>query len=163
MTHDAPTSVTDDPAAVLATLWRAVAPRMSGLPICNPALEVQTTAFRRHGPWTVGVVVTPWFMNVVAIPDATQPLPPPGAATAVALPGGTVDATVADLDGIGRFAAASLFSPMDEFNDPAVTQAVAEAALDTLFQAPDETAPSTATSASRRNLLFGLGARKPPP
>jgi [NiFe] hydrogenase assembly HybE family chaperone len=157
MTHDAPTL--DDPAVALATLWHAVAPRMSGLPIFNPALELQTTAFRRHGPWTVGIVVTPWFMNVVAIPDQVLHLPPPGGAAVVPLPGGDVGATVADLDGFGRFAAASLFSPMDEFTDPAVTQAVAEAALEALFRAADE----AAAPASRRDLLFGLGAGKPGP
>jgi [NiFe] hydrogenase assembly HybE family chaperone len=65
----------DDLASRLAAIWKAIAPRMADLPIYNLKLTVQTTEFRTHGPWTVGVVVTPWFMNVVAVPDDPAVLP----------------------------------------------------------------------------------------
>jgi [NiFe] hydrogenase assembly HybE family chaperone len=126
---------------------------MADLPIYNPKLAVQATEFHRHGPWSVGVVVTPWFMNVVAVPDDPALLPSPGATVTLALPIGEIEAIVADLDGFGGFAAASLFSPMDAFDDPAVTAATAQAALAALFQSADE--PPRAPSLDRRRLFFG--------
>jgi [NiFe] hydrogenase assembly HybE family chaperone len=140
---------TGDPAPRLAALWQAVALRMVDLPIYNPKLTVQTTEFRRHGAWTVGVAVTPWFMNVVAIPDDPAAVPLPGASVTIALPGGEIDAVVSDLDGFGRIACASLFSPMHEFDDPAVTGITAVAALNALFGVRDEPA------LDRRRLFFG--------
>jgi [NiFe] hydrogenase assembly HybE family chaperone len=143
----------DDLASRLAAIWKAIAPRMADLPIYNLKLTVQTTEFRTHGPWTVGVVVTPWFMNVVAVPDDPAVLPSAGATVTIALPGGGIDAIVADLDGFGRLACASLFSPMDAFDDPAVTDATARAALAALFQ-PEHAAPCPPTL-DRRRLFLG--------
>ncbi len=140
-----------DPAPRLAALWQAIAPRMADLPIYNPKLIVQTTEFRRHGPWTVGVAVTPWFMNVVAIPDDPSALPAPGGSVAISLPSGEIEAIVSDLDGFGRIASASLFSPMDAFDDPAVTGVTALAALNALFGIEEEPAPAL----DRRRLFFG--------
>ncbi len=140
-----------DPAPRLAALWQAIAPHMADLPIYNPKLTVQMTEFRRHGPWTVGVAVTPWFMNVVAIPDDPAAVPLPGGSVAIALPGAEIEATVSDLDGFGRIASASLFSPMDVFDDPAVTGVTALAALNALFGLQDEPAPAL----DRRRLFFG--------
>jgi [NiFe] hydrogenase assembly HybE family chaperone len=150
MTHDG-SPVGIDPAPRLAALWQAIAPRMADLPIYNPKLTVQTTDFRRHGTWTVGIGVTPWFMNVVAIPDDPATLPAPGGTMAIALPGCEIEAIVSDLDGFGRIACASLFSPMDAFDDPAVTAATAMAALNALFGVANAPAPAL----DRRRLFFG--------
>jgi [NiFe] hydrogenase assembly HybE family chaperone len=136
----------------MVALWQAVLPRMAGLPICNPALDVQATRFVEHAPWCIGVVVTPWCMNVVAVPDDAAALPPPGTTITLALPAGDVAATVSALAGFGLLASASLFSPMEEFNDPAVALSVAEAALAALF---DADAPS---NLDRRALLRGRRA-----
>jgi [NiFe] hydrogenase assembly HybE family chaperone len=144
-------SVVVDPAPRLVALWQAVALRMADLPIYNPKLTVQTTEFRRHGSWTVGVAVTPWFMNVVAIPDDPSAVALPGASVTIALPSGDIDAVVSDLDGFGRIACASLFSPMDAFDDPAVTGMTAVAALDALFGVQD----APASTLDRRRLFFG--------
>jgi [NiFe] hydrogenase assembly HybE family chaperone len=143
--------VSCDPGQRLAALWLAVAPRMADLPIYNPKLNVQATEFRRHGSWTIGVVVTPWFMNVVAIPDDPAVLPGPGGKLTIALPGAEIEAIVAELDGFGRMACASLFSPMDAFDDPAVAGVTALAALDALFGSEDGAAPPL----DRRRLFFG--------
>ena len=150
-----PTAVSDDPAPRLAALWHAVATRMVDLPIYNPKLTVQTTEFRRHGRWTVGVAVTPWFMNVVAIPDDPAAVPLPGASVTIDLPGGKIEAIVCDFDGFGRLACASLFSPMDAFDDPAVTGITALAAFDALFGLKDE----PASPLDRRRLFFGTASR----
>ena len=136
--------------------WLAVSPRMATLPVYNPALQVQVTTFRRSGNWRAGVVVTPWFMNVIAVHDGPAVLPLPGLPVIIALPAGEIDATVGELPGYGRFAAASLFSPMDRFDDPEVTLSVANTALETLF-APE--APQSRTGIDRRSLLRGSLSR----
>jgi [NiFe] hydrogenase assembly HybE family chaperone len=141
----------EDPGPALLAAWQAVAVRMADLPVYNAKLELQTTRFLRHGAWSVGIVVTPWFMNVIAVPDAAVTLPASGSPLVLSLPAGEVEAIVADLDGFGRLAAASLFSPMDVFDDPAATRAVAEAALGALFGAGDTGTPAL----DRRGLLFG--------
>lgn len=154
-----------DPGVRLVALWREVALRMADLPIVNPRLAVAATAFERCGAYRIGVVTTPWFMNAVAVPDDPAALPGPGLAVEVPLPEGVMDATVAELDGFGRFAAASLFSPMDDFGDPNEARGVAEAALAALLAPPAEPAPpkppaAFAKAVDRRALLFG---RRPEP
>jgi [NiFe] hydrogenase assembly HybE family chaperone len=151
-------TASEELASRLASVWQAVAVRMANLPVYNPKLTVQTTAFRRYDPWSVGVIVTPWFMNVVAVPDDPAALPPSGATVTVKLPAGPIEAIASDLDGFGRLAAASLFSPMDAFDDPAVTAATAQAALAALFQ-PAEEPPRAPVLDRRRLFLGGASAR----
>lgn len=141
-----------DPGPRLAALWQAVVPRMADLPIFNGRLDVHATRFRRHGDWRVGVVVTPWFMNVIAVPDNAAALPPLGSVLRLDMPVGLIDAVSAALDGFGGFASASLFSPMDGFDDPVIARGVAEAALDALFEPP---APPPPKQVGRRALFGG--------
>jgi [NiFe] hydrogenase assembly HybE family chaperone len=143
---------TDPLGAQLLGCWRAVGDRMASLPIFNPTLEFQTTAFRRSGEWRVGVVTTPWFMNVVAVPDRPELVPTPGATIVLQLPGEAIEATAGELAGFGCYAAASLFSPMDDFVDPETTAAVAAAALEALFRAQT---PAETPKIERRQVLFG--------
>lgn len=148
-----------DPGPALAALWRAVAGRMADLPVYNPRLDVRATRFRRCGDWRVGVVVTPWFMNAVAVPDRPEALPAPGSTVEVPLPEGVMDAVVAALDGFGPVALASLFSPMDDFDAAETAFAVAEAALDELLRPPP--AP-LAAPVDRRGVLFGFARERHP-
>ena len=129
-----------DIPARLEACYRAVAAGpMAGLPICNPRLGVAALGFRRVGERAVGIVVTPWFMNVVAayLPQvATIPPADVGASVKLALPAGVIDLIVGELSGFGRVDAASLFSPCHEFADMAAARAVAEGALGALFEPP---------------------------
>lgn len=163
----------------LAEIYAGIAERsMRDLPVYNPALGVEAVGFRAEAERVVGIVVTPWFMNlvVVAAPGGPDlPARPVGSAIEHRFPGGDFGFTVGALDGFGRLDSASLFSPMFEFDDPAVVRAVAEAALAEILTAPTpavETETTAATSAEaagpaadpaidRRALLFGRrgGAR----
>jgi [NiFe] hydrogenase assembly HybE family chaperone len=144
--------------ARLADVWRAVAGRMACLPIYNPALEVQVTDLRRVGGWRFAVVVTPWFMNLVALPETTVSLPADGDKLTLDLPAGPVELTIASDDRLGRYGAASLFSPMDDFADPEATWATAVACLDQLCAFPaDGNEPLSRPVDRRRLLRFGLG------
>jgi [NiFe] hydrogenase assembly HybE family chaperone len=142
-------------AELEALFTRIAATRMAGIPILHPRLRVQAVGFEPEGDGAAGVLVTPWFMNLVWLP----PLPPPDAA-ALAI-GATRERRIgrecfpfigAHEDGFGAFEACSLFSPMGEFSDHEAAIATAGAVLDELRR-PEPSAP--VPSASRRSLLFG--------
>lgn len=161
MNADAPLSDLDDEKLVdrLEGFWRAADGRMSGLPVHNPALAVMVTPVRRFGRFRFAAVVTPWCMNVVAIPDPGIKLPPDGVTLRLELPAGDVDFVVASMDDGDRYGTASLFSPMDEFDDQMTAEEVALGALDELLRdaEPSETEPLAVSLDRRRLLGFGRG------
>ncbi len=56
-----------DPSARLVAAFEAAAVRMRGLPIVNPALAVEAVGFAPwEGHW-LGVMVTPWFINLTLL------------------------------------------------------------------------------------------------
>lgn len=171
-------------AAELEACFRRIADtRMAGLPFLHPGLAVQAVGFAPEpdAPAVLaGVLVTPWFMNLVRLP--VRALDGGAGAAAGWLAVGAkasrpVGALALDFiggreDGLGVFESASLFSPMQAFADQAAAVVAAQAALEHLRQptAPvAATAPSPATAAasaapepppSRRGFLFGR-ARPP--
>ncbi len=147
--------------ARLAAAYRAIAERTRDLPIYHHALTVEAVGFRAHEGVALGVIVTPWFMNLVAVDLPGGPrrdLPPLGTTARRSLPAGVIDFTVSEIAGIGRVDSASLFSPMFAFADPAVARATAEAALAAVLEPDVAPLPSPPTVPGRRGLLFG-GAR----
>jgi len=140
----------------LAGLYRAIgAGAMRDVPILNPALAVEAVGFRPHWGWVAGVMVTPWFMNLVLaeVPDgAALPAIGAGETWQAPFPVGEIAVTVGALDGFGRLDCASLFSPMQAFPDPETARAVALSAIETVFTAPAQ-APR-----DRRSVLFGQKA-----
>lgn len=132
--------------------------RMADVPILNHALSVkalgfQKVAFGNHS-MTIGALITPWFLNLIAISDDEADLATHGQAVtetvALGLPGGAFDFLVSDEPALGRYAACSLFSPMFEFKDQETVIAVAEASLaevlnsETAHEAGDEEAAISA-------------------
>jgi len=150
-----------------ATFRHIAATRMAGLPILHPRLHVQAVDFAPveagvgTGEW-VGVLVTPWFMNLVRLPaapvvarakggrerPATDTLPAPGQAADLAIGGWTFRFLGHEEPGCGRFAAASLVSPMHGFEDQPAAIATARALLERLRPPP-----------ARRAFLLGRGDR----
>ena len=126
-----------DPSPRFEAAFRAAAARMAGLPIVNPALAVEAVGFVPwEGCW-LGVVVAPWFMNVVLAPQdpaAWQPLPQ-GAKRRYHFASGAYDFIGARDDIAGEFLACSLFSPMEMFGDQPTAVLTAKLALDALFDA----------------------------
>ncbi|MBI5132779.1 MAG: [NiFe]-hydrogenase assembly chaperone HybE [Rhodopseudomonas palustris] len=156
----------------LAAVYRGVERAMRDLPVFNPALQVAAIGFHAVGDDGLGVVVTPWFMNLVRIPAAGDDETQPGAVVTRALPAGALDFTVGVLDGFGRLESCSLFSPMFGFADQQAAESAAAAALaavlDPNFEAEatsEAVAPKPAASAAtldRRRFLRGaLTERRP--
>ena len=137
---------------------------MHGLPIVNPALRVELVGLREWGDDAVGVLVTPWCMNLVALPlDGERPPARVGTPRVLALPSGGYDLLAADLDGVGPHAMGSLMSPMQDFTEQQQAVDAAHAAMDLLFAAPEvepePAAPPPPSDAGRRNFLFGRAPR----
>lgn len=132
---------------------RIAATRMAGLPLMHPRLAVRAVGFTAAADGiALGALVTPWFLNLVRLPlhaQAGRLLPAPGQAEPVAVGGWTFDFLGADEPGLGRFAAASLVSPMSEFADQAAAEATARALLEALRPRP-----------ARRGFLFGPSGRE---
>lgn len=146
----------------LAAAYRAADERMRGLPVHNSALKVELVGFERVGADLVGIVVTPWFMNLTVLPPEGDSVEA-GATVKRAFPSGAYELTGGWLDGVGAIATLSLFSPIDCFDDPAAARLAAEAVIDAVLAAPapPEPAPAPAPPPPKtldRRALFG-GAR----
>jgi [NiFe] hydrogenase assembly HybE family chaperone len=124
-----------DPSPRLTAAFRVVAERMRGLGFVNPALEVEAVGFAPwQGHW-LGVMVTPWFMNLVLLPRERgqwQPLPV-GGKRKLRFPAGVYEFIGADDPLIGEHQTCSLFSPMLEFEDHAAARLVAQLAREALL------------------------------
>jgi [NiFe] hydrogenase assembly HybE family chaperone len=153
MTTDHPRRAVGDTEASVAVAFRDARVRMDGLPIVNPLLDVATVGFRRHGAVIAGIVVTPWCMTLVTIPDEAALVGEVGSMLSIDYPAGPVDAVVGTLAGVGRYASTSLFSPMEAFVDQATAVEAAEAAVEALFCEPRE--PRRSDRVGRRGFLFG--------
>lgn len=140
---------------------RIAATRMAGVPVCHPGLRVQAVGFERvpeEPGLALGVLVTPWFMNLVRLPlDPTQPGALAERASARRVHGGHVFEFLGAFEPeLGPFESCSLFSPMAEFADQAAAVATAHevlALLRTPAPAPAPVAPPPAPA--RRGFLFG--------
>jgi [NiFe] hydrogenase assembly HybE family chaperone len=164
------------PGARLEATFRSVAQqRMAGVPILNHALSVEAVGFRPWSEHWLGVLFTPWFMNLWLMPRVVarwQPIAV-GASRHYVFPAGVFEFIGGHEATIGDYQACSLFSPMFDFADHAAAHDTAVAALAALFDrahretgdtdlaaaAPDTQAPAAAAPAgrplSKRDFLFG--------
>lgn len=105
---------------------------MGDIPILNRALAVEAVSFERHQNVRVGVLVTPWFMNLVCVPDEQSA--PPGEIRDRSFACGTLQFFGAYEEGLGGFEVCSLFSPMFEFTRQADAVAVAREVLTVILR-----------------------------
>ena len=142
---------------------------MLGLPIVNPALRVEAVGLREWDGLCVGVIVTPWCMNVFALSlPGGRELPPAqvGTTRAMDLPTGSYGLLTAHLPQVGHHLTGSLFSPMDAFASQEQAVAAARDALALMFDTDTDDKPAAAQPeaapagiASRRGFLLGRSSR----
>lgn len=167
----APNDATIDPAAAARAIgaelerrYRAIAEGpMADLPVINPALAVAAVGFVGLEGRAVGILTTPWFMNVMvtALPGYELSAARIGDPVLHALPSGDYECVVGTLDGFGRIDSVSLFSPMFDFADQETALAAAEAAIAEILTLPEpEPAPPppAGPALDRRSLFFGRRA-----
>jgi len=132
-----------DPSPRLNAAFREIAKRMDGLGFTNPALEVEAVAFEPWDAHWLGVMVTPWFMNLVLLPrdrGLWQTLPV-RAKRKLRFPAGVYEFIGAEDPLIGEHQTCSLFSPMQDFEDHAAARMVARLAREALFDAANAEVP----------------------
>ncbi len=141
-------TVLPDPSARLVTAYREVSSRMCGLNVYNAALDVEAVAFAPWGDAWLGVMLTPWFMNLMLLPrDVAQWHPlPTGAKRRYRFPAGDYEFVGASDAAIGEYQVCSLFSPLHEFSDHATAQLVATLAREALFDPANAEKPQAPTS-----------------
>ena len=144
-------------AAAVKAAYAAVDARMRALPIYNDALSVDVVGFASFGESEmIGVVVTPWAMNLLIAPlDASALGRPEGSKRFRALPSGEYEFVAGVLADVGPIETCSLFSPMEAFEDMAAARAVAEEAIVGAMAAPE---PKPTPAMSRRALFAGAPA-----
>jgi [NiFe] hydrogenase assembly HybE family chaperone len=181
VTAPPPAAAAEPPAALeprvraLEALFEQVAAtRMQGVPILHPRLAVRAVGFEAEsdGRHAVGVLVTPWFMNLVRLPlteDGADAALRTGEKRMRRVGHEHFDFIGGHEPGFGAYEACSLFSPMLDFVDQAAALATAEEVLRILRAPPaDAGLPETPApglssgtpdpTPSRRALLFGRGA-----
>ena len=144
----------------LVAAYEAAEANMVGLPVHNDLLRIEPVGFRAHDGGYVGVMVTPWSMNLTWLPDRPDAAPggPLGGTQQRVFPSGSYSFLIGRMDGVGTVETCSLFSPMDEFDDPDVARATADAAMEGLFEAP-EPAPAKDEKAVSRRFLFTMNGQ----
>ena len=153
---DSAAHVQDRLESVFATIHKT---RMSDVPILNPRLAVKALGFREwNGSW-LGVLITPWFINLMLLPgdeEQVRAWEDLGLGTTMRhiLPAGRIEFLVGEEADLGRFQMCSLFSPVLEFDDQEAACLAGEAALATLMERPPEDAPPP-RQLSRRALFTG--------
>jgi [NiFe] hydrogenase assembly HybE family chaperone len=123
--------------------------RMQGIPLLNPALQVEAVGFQwvaaqegAVGPVAEGVLITPWFMSLVRLPLAVEPHRGRVARKAVHAFGNERFEFIGAHDArLGHHETCALFSPMGGFLSQAQAVETALASLVLLRPAP---APETA-------------------
>ena len=108
---------------------------MQGIPILNPAIEVQALGFQEIDGRVLGIIITPWLMNVVILPaeDEDWSHMQLGDKRPHEFASRTYKFMLNEIDGIGLCQTHSLYSPMREFRSHQQAVAAAQAFLDGLM------------------------------
>ena len=89
---------------------------MQNLPICNPRLKVESVGFREFEGHELGVLITPWFMNLVLLPGPDSELDlAESSASEWAFPSGQHEFVTCRDDALGTYLTAVLFSSVSGF------------------------------------------------
>jgi len=130
----------------LEAIYREIeATRMDGVPILNEKLQVAALGFEPWQEYALGVLLTPWFMNLVLVPldqeKFIETAPEIGAKRLLNVPAGQVEFILFFEEGFGWSLSCSLFSPMFEFADHAAALETAQAALEEILNEGAELEP----------------------
>ena len=137
----------DDPGEIVRAhflqVWETA---MHDMPFVNPALAVEVAGFQRvDGDW-IGVVITPWFINLFLLPGGGNLWAdwPSGEQRSVSLPVGAMD-FIADNPGadaaLPAYQYCPLVTPVQSVADQAAAREIAVAAMATVLAPPPLSEP----------------------
>jgi len=109
--------------------------QMQGIPLLNPHLEVACVGFQEYEGRSLGVLITPWMMNLILLPAEGEDWSALklGEKQTHRLPANEFRFLVNEIEGIGQCQTHSLYSPMQEFANQDHALAAAESFLQTLM------------------------------
>ncbi|GGH43300.1 [NiFe]-hydrogenase assembly chaperone HybE [Frigidibacter albus] len=120
--------------ALVADFTEVFHSRMRDLPMVNQALHVQAVGFQPYEGGFLGVLVAPWFMNLVLLPGPERAVLKVGTKETVTFPSGAYEFMHAAREMVGPYMACALFSPMGDFTSQLQAVEVARAAMGELFR-----------------------------
>lgn len=159
----------DDPSTFLAAHFEQVwQTQMHDLPFVNPALQVEAIGFVRYsGDW-LGVVVTPWFLNLFLLNGGGSLWGdiPAGQRRYLELPCGALQFIADDDPVIGPYQYCPLIAPVTGIAGMGQARQAALDALRTAFAIPAKPvepppAPAAEAEPARRGFLRRLAGRRP--
>jgi [NiFe] hydrogenase assembly HybE family chaperone len=125
-------AVTGRLTADFREIWHA---KMRDVPMVNKMLSVEAVGFRMYEGRPLGVLLSPWFMNLVLLPAEGEDWSAltPGAKEIIAFPSGEYEFIHMTRELVGGYKACSLFSMMGEFQTQMQAVEVAGAVMSELF------------------------------
>jgi [NiFe] hydrogenase assembly HybE family chaperone len=163
-------------AALVADFQEIFNAKMRDVPMVNHALHVQAVEFQPYEGGFLGVLVAPWFMNLIFLPPEIWPVLKAGEKEVIAFASGDYEFLHNARELVGPYLACSLFSPMGDFTSQLQAVDVARAVMVELFKSdnraetdraaeiraraeaaalPAETLVETDEAPSRRKLITG--------
>jgi len=146
-----------------------VQPRMCTLPMYNPELKVEAVGFESHEGRPCGVLLTPWFMNLVLLPAENDDWSgmASGETLKVTFPAGDYLCMMSMPEGIPPHLSLPLFNTVKSFVDHDTACRVAGEILQRLYVETDDPTQATPVDTelsksglrrrmSRRAMLLGL-------
>ena len=128
--------------------------RMQDLPIINPELDVEAVGFCAFDEHQVGVLITPWFVNLVLLlGSGIGEQLKQGSKSTLKFPSGPVEFTTAQDEVLGPYLTAVLFRSVAEFPDQHTAREVALEVMQELFNVA-----RNKQAVSRRELFTNVGA-----
>ncbi len=151
-----------NPTAEVEALYQRIhANEMADMPVLNTALAVEALGFERCAYGWLGILITPWFMNLLLLPatGVTWTSVPAGKPRSLSFASGDYIFNADRETTLGEFLSCQLFSPMYHFPDQDTARIAARAALAAVLSQPGSpTQPEktdTPASPSKRRFLRG--------
>ncbi len=126
----------EEKTALLETVFeRIYRERMHDVPITNDKIGVHAIGMQRWENTYLCVLVTPWFMNLMLLPDEKTDWDDLQETSSVrhTFPSGRYEFLVGYEPDIGKYQMCSLFSPMFEFSDDDAAVETASVAINELM------------------------------
>ena len=114
-------------------IWNS---KMKDVPIVNTALHVEAVGFRTWNGRLLGVLISPWFMNLILLPGPDEDWSGLVALAKedIPFPSGTYEFIHNTREMVGGYKACSLFSPMADFSSQLQAVEVARSVMAALFE-----------------------------
>jgi len=136
--------------------------QMQDIPILNHKIRVQAVGFRCYEGRLLGVIITPWMMNLMLLPAADDDWQAwqPGHKEVFEFPSKPCQFMLNEFDRVGKCQTRSLYSPMNSFASHEQAVVAAQQYLAQLLTAPEQTEETVADEQLLARILRGENKRE---